>query len=97
MTVAVIDSGVDDRNPDLRGQLLKCKDLTTNESGDEHTDHNGHGTGMAGLIAGTGESRRGDGIFGLALEPGFRLSASQGPARTTAGRTGPNASMTPHL
>ncbi|MFD5033792.1 type VII secretion-associated serine protease mycosin [Streptomyces sp. NPDC058405] len=71
ITVAVIDSGVDDTNPDLRGQVLKGKDLATKESGDEHTDYDGHGTGMAGLIAGTGESGGGDGAFGLA--PGAKI------------------------
>ncbi|WMX45958.1 type VII secretion-associated serine protease mycosin [Streptomyces roseicoloratus] len=66
VTVAVIDSGVDDRNPDLLGQVLDGKDLALDEKGDEHTDYDGHGTGMAGLIAGTGRSGGGDGAFGLA-------------------------------
>ncbi|MGW4236410.1 type VII secretion-associated serine protease mycosin [Streptomyces sp. NPDC004749] len=68
ITVAVIDSGVDDTIPDLRGQVLKGKDLATEDAGDEHTDYDGHGTGMAGLIAGTGESSGGEGAFGLAPE-----------------------------
>ncbi|MFE0252001.1 type VII secretion-associated serine protease mycosin [Streptomyces sp. NPDC059010] len=71
ITVAVIDSGVDDKNPDLVGQVLKGKDFAPNVSGDEHTDYRGHGTGMAGLIAGTGESSGGDGAFGLA--PGAKI------------------------
>lgn len=66
VTVAVIDSGVDAKNPDLRGQVLPGKDLVEGQPGDEHTDLDGHGTGMAGLIAGTGESGGGDGAFGLA-------------------------------
>ncbi|MFD5116866.1 type VII secretion-associated serine protease mycosin [Streptomyces sp. NPDC058391] len=71
VTVAVIDSGVDDTNPDLLGQVLKGKDLTPDEAGDEHTDYDGHGTNMAGLIAGTGKSGGGDGAFGLA--PGAKI------------------------
>ena len=71
VTVAVIDSGVDDTNPDLLGQVLNGKDLSPNEEGDEHSDSDGHGTGMAGLIAGTGESDGGDGAFGLA--PGVKI------------------------
>ncbi|MFB6710116.1 type VII secretion-associated serine protease mycosin [Streptomyces sp. NPDC056333] len=71
VTVAVIDSGVDSSNPDLQGQVLKGKDLAPNSPGDEHTDYNGHGTGMAGLIAGTGKSAGGDGAFGLA--PGSKI------------------------
>ncbi|MFJ8074660.1 type VII secretion-associated serine protease mycosin [Streptomyces sp. NPDC096176] len=64
--VAVIDSGVDATNGDLRGQVLKGKNLASGERGDERTDPDGHGTGMAGIIAGTGESGGGDGAFGLA-------------------------------
>ena len=71
VTVAVIDSGVDDTNPDLLGQVLKGKDLAPSEDGDEHSDYSGHGTGMAGLIAGTGKSGGGDGAFGLA--PGAKI------------------------
>ncbi|MFE6700812.1 type VII secretion-associated serine protease mycosin [Streptomyces sp. NPDC057718] len=73
VTVAVIDSGVDDSNPDLRGRVLQGKDLAGRAPGDEHTDidTDGHGTGMAGLIAGTGERDRGKGAFGLA--PGAKI------------------------
>lgn len=46
ITVAVIDSGVDATHPDLVGQTLP----SLNASGDE----DGHGTGMASLIAGQG-------------------------------------------
>lgn len=71
VTVAVIDSGVDDKNADLAGRVLDGKNLDPVESGDEHTDYGGHGTGMAGLIAGTGRSGGGDGAFGLA--PGAKI------------------------
>ncbi|MFJ5833888.1 type VII secretion-associated serine protease mycosin [Streptomyces sp. NPDC093089] len=66
ITVAVIDSGVDKDNPDLRGQVLKGKDFATDKPGDESTDYDGHGTSMAGLIAGTGQRDGGEGAFGLA-------------------------------
>ncbi|WP_250286262.1 type VII secretion-associated serine protease mycosin [Streptomyces atroolivaceus] len=71
VTVAVVDTGVDKSIPDLQGQVLDGKDFATGESGDEHSDYDGHGTGMAGLIAGTGDSRNGDGAFGLA--PGVKI------------------------
>ncbi|WP_327376097.1 type VII secretion-associated serine protease mycosin [Streptomyces sp. NBC_01216] len=71
VTVAVIDSGVDKDNPDLRGRVLDGKDFSPGDPGDEHTDTTGHGTGMAGLIAGTGEANGGDGAFGLA--PGAKI------------------------
>ncbi|UYQ62375.1 type VII secretion-associated serine protease mycosin [Streptomyces peucetius] len=71
VTVAVIDTGVDATNGDLRGRVLEGKDLTPDEPGDERTDNDGHGTGMAGIIAGTGSSGGGDGAFGLA--PGAKI------------------------
>ncbi|MFC5914988.1 type VII secretion-associated serine protease mycosin [Streptomyces pulveraceus] len=71
VVVAVIDSGVDQANPDLVGQVLKGKNLEPDVRGDEHTDYDGHGTSMAGLIAGTGRSNGGNGAFGLA--PGAKI------------------------
>ncbi|MEV6654122.1 type VII secretion-associated serine protease mycosin [Streptomyces sp. NPDC051219] len=71
VTVAVIDTGVQATNPDLKGQVLQGKDLADGAPGDARTDHKGHGTSMAGLIAGTGESGGGDGAFGLA--PGAKI------------------------
>ncbi|MFF8376893.1 type VII secretion-associated serine protease mycosin [Streptomyces sp. NPDC015661] len=71
VTVAVIDSGVEKSNPDLRGQVLEGKDFAADESGDQFTDYTGHGTGMAGLIAGTGNRDGGNGAFGLA--PGAKI------------------------
>ncbi|WP_308295511.1 type VII secretion-associated serine protease mycosin [Streptomyces sp. MUM 178J] len=71
VTVAVIDSGVDADNGDLRGQVLEGLDLAPKSDGDERTDYDGHGTAMAGLIAGTGKSGNGDGAFGLA--PGSKI------------------------
>ncbi|MFB8314606.1 type VII secretion-associated serine protease mycosin [Streptomyces sp. NPDC055961] len=72
MTVAVIDSGVDKSIPDLRGQVLEGKDFASSEeSGDEFTDYDGHGTGLAAMIAGTGARDGGNGAFGLA--PGVKI------------------------
>ncbi|MFD4028338.1 type VII secretion-associated serine protease mycosin [Streptomyces sp. NPDC058576] len=71
VTVAVIDSGVDASVPDLQGRVLKGKDLATDSPGDESTDYNNHGTGIAGLIAGTGNAGGRDGAFGLA--PGSKI------------------------
>ncbi|MFF9621706.1 type VII secretion-associated serine protease mycosin [Streptomyces griseosporeus] len=71
VTVAVVDTGVDPSNPDLQGRVLDGLDLAPHSSGDEHTDYLGHGTGMAGLIAGTGAYGGGKGAFGLA--PGTKI------------------------
>ncbi|MGW3991317.1 type VII secretion-associated serine protease mycosin [Streptomyces sp. NPDC004830] len=70
ITVAVIDSGVDDSVADLRGQVLDGKDYSE-QRGDEHTDLEGHGTGMAALIAATGARGALNGSFGLA--PGAKI------------------------
>ncbi|MFF0560279.1 type VII secretion-associated serine protease mycosin [Streptomyces sp. NPDC004266] len=78
VTVAVIDSGVEDDHPDLRGQVLDGKDMAPEAAGDEHTDVEGHGTGMAGLIAGTGKANGGAGAFGLA--PGAKILPIRLPA-----------------
>ncbi|WP_435243770.1 type VII secretion-associated serine protease mycosin [Streptomyces cucumeris] len=64
ITVAVIDSGVDGSLPELRGQLLKGTDVSSKGT-NPHQDPDGHGSNMAGLIAGTGA---GGGIQGLAPE-----------------------------
>ncbi len=70
ITVAVIDSGVDDGLADLKGQVLDGKDYS-NQSGDEHTDLEGHGTGVAALIAATGARGGLNGSYGLA--PGVKI------------------------
>jgi type VII secretion-associated serine protease mycosin len=61
--VAVIDSGVAADHPDLVGQVLPGIDLV-NPGGDGTADAVGHGTTVAGLIA--GRSDDGQGVLGLA-------------------------------
>ena len=62
--VAVIDSGVDASHEDLVGQVLDGKDLVKPGGGDGHTDPVGHGTTVAGLIAGRSDDDKG--VMGLA-------------------------------
>ncbi|PWR14220.1 type VII secretion-associated serine protease mycosin [Micromonospora sicca] len=61
--VAVIDSGVDGAHPDLAGQVLPGIDLVSPD-GAEGPDPVGHGTTVAGLIAGRNDDDRG--VVGLA-------------------------------
>ncbi|MFG1839160.1 type VII secretion-associated serine protease mycosin [Micromonospora sp. NPDC049175] len=56
--VALPDSGVD-QHPDLNGSLLAGIDVIPGGSSDGLTDKDGHGTGMAGLIAAHGEGESG--------------------------------------
>ncbi|MEU3375375.1 type VII secretion-associated serine protease mycosin [Streptomyces sp. NPDC006660] len=86
IVVAVIDTGVDPNNPDLKGQVLPGRSFATGEPGDEHTDSQGHGTGMAGLIAGTGAYGGGNGAFGLA--PGAKILPVRMPAEVASGAEG---------
>lgn len=67
VTVAVLDAGVDDTLPELRGQVLDGKDFSYKPKG-VNVDTDGHGTEMASLIAGTGRS---GGVQGLA--PGTKV------------------------
>ncbi|MFC9890049.1 type VII secretion-associated serine protease mycosin [Streptomyces pilosus] len=70
ITVAVIDSGVDDTLADLKGQVLKGKDYSE-QRGDENTDIADHGTSTAALIAATGARGAEQGSYGLA--PGAKI------------------------
>ncbi|QGN46447.1 type VII secretion-associated serine protease mycosin [Micromonospora sp. WMMD558] len=63
--VAVIDSGVDASHPDLAGQVLPGLDLV-DPQGAGDPDPVGHGTTVAGLIAGRNDDSRG--VVGLAPE-----------------------------
>lgn len=79
VTVAVIDSGVDKTVADLRGQVLDGIDLSSLK-GDEHADHEGHGTNMAALIAATGARGTANGSYGLA--PGAKILPIRMPYAT---------------
>ncbi|MFC4043974.1 S8 family serine peptidase [Dactylosporangium siamense] len=63
--VAVTDTGVDDRHGELAGAVVEGKEFGEGASGDGKDDTDGHGTAMAGLIAGRGLPN-GAGVLGVA-------------------------------
>lgn len=69
VTVAVLDTGVDDQHPDLAGQVLTGKDMVGFGAGRGDSAWARHGTAMAGIIAGHGHGAAGsDGVKGVAPE-----------------------------
>ncbi|AXG76970.1 type VII secretion-associated serine protease mycosin [Streptomyces paludis] len=69
VTVAVLDTGVDDRHPDLEGHVLPGKDLIGFGAVRGDRSWARHGTAMAGIIAGHGHGPdRSDGVLGIAPE-----------------------------
>jgi membrane-anchored mycosin MYCP len=89
VVVAVIDSGVDARHPQLRGRVLSGRDFLDPAPGnDGRIDCVGHGTAVASIIAATRAD--GSGLRGLA--PGVkilpvRVSEQQVIDGETTGRT----------
>jgi type VII secretion-associated serine protease mycosin len=76
VTVAVIDSGVDANHPDLIGNVLLGTDFVA-IGGNGQTDTYGHGTSMAGIIAGHGHGDAG----AMGIAPKAKIL----PARTGNG------------
>ncbi|MCJ1679591.1 type VII secretion-associated serine protease mycosin [Streptomyces sp. APSN-46.1] len=67
ITVAVLDTGVDSRHPDLAGQVLDGTDLIGMGAGRGDRAWARHGTAMAGIIAGHGHgANRRQGVLGIA-------------------------------
>ena len=57
ITVAVLDSGIDASHPDLRRRVIGWADFVGTSN--KPYDDNGHGTHVAGIIAGTGADSNG--------------------------------------
>ncbi|MFE5141570.1 type VII secretion-associated serine protease mycosin [Streptomyces fagopyri] len=96
ITVAVLDTGVDDQHPDLAGNILPGKDMVGFGAHRGERAWARHGTAMAGIIAGHGHGAgRGDGVLGIAPEAKIlpvRVILEDGDsARTRARSTRGNA------
>lgn len=73
VTVALLDTGVHADHPDLAGRVIHCEDLSHESGTEAHCEDTfGHGTFMAGLIAGDGTSS--DGRF-MGTAPEAKLVA----------------------
>ncbi|MFD3927836.1 type VII secretion-associated serine protease mycosin [Streptomyces sp. NPDC058614] len=69
ITVAVLDTGVDDQHPDLEGNVLTGKDMVGFGATRGDRAWARHGTAMAGIIAGHGHGYEdADGVMGIAPE-----------------------------
>ncbi|UUU20792.1 type VII secretion-associated serine protease mycosin [Streptomyces sp. DSM 40750] len=69
ITVAVLDTGVDDEHPDLAGNVLPTKDMVGFGASRGDRSWARHGTAMAGIIAGHGHGvNDADGVLGVAPE-----------------------------
>ncbi|MEW2581628.1 type VII secretion-associated serine protease mycosin [Streptomyces syringium] len=69
ITVAVLDTGVDEGHPDLKGQVLPGEDLVGFGARRGDRAWARHGTAMAGIIAGRGHGDdNADGVLGVAPE-----------------------------
>ncbi len=74
--VAVVDTGVDPNHPDLKGKVVATEDFTD----EGYFDGNGHGTHVAGTIAGNGKASNSK-YIGVAPEAkviGAKVLASNG-------------------
>ncbi|MER8030465.1 type VII secretion-associated serine protease mycosin [Streptomyces bauhiniae] len=96
VTVAVLDTGVEDDHPDLAGNVLPGKDMVGFGAGPGDRAWARHGTAMAGIIAGHGHGPGdGSGIMGVApkakILPVRVILEDKDPARTKARVTRGNA------
>jgi subtilisin family serine protease len=88
VTVAILDTGIDDNNPDLAGAVTAehcivppdgCSDGTAEQDGPGSAqDDQGHGTAIADVIAGAARTTR------SALLPTRRSWSSRSPTETAA-------------
>ncbi len=79
--VAVLDTGIDEGHPDVKGQIAETKSFVPNEAVE---DHNGHGTHVASTILGTGAASNG---ANKGVAPGASLLVGKVLSNEGAGAT----------
>jgi subtilisin family serine protease len=79
ITIAIVDTGIDSTHPDLSGKVKAAKSFV---QGEDTQDYDGHGTHVAGIVAGTGAASSGT-YKGVA--PGASLINSKALDKTGAG------------
>ena len=74
INVAILDTGALISHPDLKNQITACNDFSGSDGFDKNTceDKNGHGTLVAGIIAGNGGPDD-KGIYGVAPEANLMI------------------------
>jgi major intracellular serine protease len=65
VVIAILDTGIDTTHPDLKDRIIDGRNFTLEGGLNDITDRNGHGTHVAGTIAG---SEDGQGVIGVAPE-----------------------------
>ncbi|MEU3573311.1 type VII secretion-associated serine protease mycosin [Kitasatospora sp. NPDC036755] len=91
--VGVIDTGVNQDHQDLTGQVLSGADFSGGNT-DGRVDSDGHGTGMASLIAGHGHGGQ-TGVMGLAPKAKILPVRVTTDADSSSPPTDPGASQRP--
>ena len=82
--ICIIDSGIDASHPDLKDQVEVIKDFTDDEDG---IDYNGHGTHVAGIIAGSGNASE-HRLLGVVPNASLYVAKVFAGANARAARTG---------
>lgn len=65
IVIAICDTGIDREHPDLKDQIIGGRNFTNDGAKDDFSDGNGHGTHVAGTIAGVEND---SGVVGVAPE-----------------------------